>query len=923
MSDSLSKRAEEIFVEASELSATDRDAYLDRACANEPALRKEVDALLAASAESAEYFAKLPEKLGIAEVLVEGTGDRGLNSRIVGKPGQQFGQYTLTEPVGSGGMGTVWRAERSDGRFEGDVAVKLLGRSASGASLKRFGLEGRYLAKLSHPNIARLLDAGVDPKDRPYLVLEYVEGVPIDSYCDDNILEVEQRIRLFLQVLEAVAHAHAHLIVHRDIKPSNVLVTADGQVRLLDFGVAKLLTDEQLFGHSALTQEIGAALTPEFAAPEQLDGEQITIATDVYSLGLLLWLLLTGNNPRNVSEMRSLAELRAAANREPTKMLDAITNVPVPGEFVRIAKRRNASASELFKTLRSDLDNIVRKALAVEPAERYSTVADFASDLRRYLRHEPVTAQPQTIRYRARKFVRRHRGGVLTASLTVLALIAAAVITTWQSIEARQQRDLAVYQQQRVQASNEFYGLLLEEIGPDGESLTPVQLLDRGVTLLDQQYGSEDRFVGRILLDVSRRYAGLGEHDRELELLARAETIARSREDHELLAATLCATAESVLISDLDLARRHAEEARQALGRVNNPSIDELVRCLRSEARLVEIDGDRLAAIDLLLDAKRRLAASPTATAHVNGLLLNELGYMYFKERRLGEALAMMEELLTVQQAAGRGNTLTYLLLFSNYATVLGSVGELSAQTGIWEKVIERLQQSGLEKRAPKTFAARYGDALIRVAQFDEALDLLTRGREKATDSGDQVTVAMSDLSIAKIFAARGQFDDAEVRLSAAEEVLTENPGAYDRQFQSIQLTRAVISRGRGDLDQSREYVDAIFRKFGYPATKAAQGLMYALGVAAETELVAGNFSLAEQMAIDRLHLAESVARQSTSSGDVGQTLLLRAKARIALGELEGATNDLTRALPSLANGLGEDHPDAFEAQQLLDQLTL
>src|SRR5690606_11916644 len=326
----------------------------------------------------------LPERLGVAG-LVSGAPAGTPQAETAGEAGQQFGQYRLTRAVGSGGMGTVWRAERSDDRFEGEVAVKLLSRTAGGAAPERFALEGRYLAKLAHPNIARLLDAGVGPNDQPYLVLEYVNGLPIDQYCDEQGLGIEKRIRLFLSVLDAVAHAHARLIVHRDIKPSNVQVDADGNVKLLDFGIAKLLGDDNVNGSEGLTREMGAALTPEYAAPEQLNGEAVTTATDIYSLGLLLWLLVTGTNLRNTAELQSLAELRALAQKEPTRLLDAVTAEPSLDRLASLAERRNTSSPSLLKTLRGDLDNIVRKALAVAPADRYQSATDFADDLARYL----------------------------------------------------------------------------------------------------------------------------------------------------------------------------------------------------------------------------------------------------------------------------------------------------------------------------------------------------------------------------------------------------------------------------------------------------------------------------------------------------------------------------------------------------------
>src|SRR5713101_2515546 len=346
--------------------------------------------------------------------------------------GQTVGAYTLESPIGQGGMGTVWLAKRSDGRFEGQAAVKflnvaLLGREGE----ERFKREGNILARLAHPNIAHLIDAGVSATGQPYLVLEYVEGQHIDKYCGDHALDLEARLRLFLDVMAAVAHAHANLIVHRDIKPSNVLVTKEGRVKLLDFGIAKLLEDEaQAGGATALTREGERALTLAYAAPEQVTGGPVTTGTDVYALGLLLYLLLTGKHPAEPT-LHSPADLIKA-------IVD--TESPRPSDVV-------ASTHKLRRLLRGDVDTIVAKALKKNPAERYLSVTAFADDLRRYLGHQTISARPDTLAYRARKFVRRHRVPVSAVALVIAGLSAGLYVANRQRITAerrfRQVRELS------------------------------------------------------------------------------------------------------------------------------------------------------------------------------------------------------------------------------------------------------------------------------------------------------------------------------------------------------------------------------------------------------------------------------------------------------------------------------------------------
>jgi tetratricopeptide (TPR) repeat protein len=324
--------------------------------------------------------------------------------------GQTIGAYTLTAQIGHGGMGSVWLAERSDGRFERQAAIKLLNIALAGRGEARFKQEGTLLGRLSHPHIAQLVDAGVAPSGQPYLVLEHVAGEPITGYCDRRSLDLRSRVALFLDVLTAVAHAHANLIVHRDIKPSNVLVTDAGQVKLLDFGIAKLLEDERgTSPRTQLTAEGAAGLTLEFAAPEQVSGGPISTATDVYSLAVLFFVLLTGRHPaENVLQ-------------SPVDLIKSIVDLdaPRPSDVVSDGRTR--------RQLRGDLDTIVGKALKKNPSERYASVTAMAEDLRRHLAHEPITARRDSLGYRATTFVRRHRWPV-AAAVVVFTLLAGGLV---------------------------------------------------------------------------------------------------------------------------------------------------------------------------------------------------------------------------------------------------------------------------------------------------------------------------------------------------------------------------------------------------------------------------------------------------------------------------------------------------------------
>jgi len=395
---------------ALEMTGGERAAWLSSLQAKNPNLGYQIEILLREHRE-------LSEKGFLETTALELPAGSGLE-------GQTLGVYTLVSQIGHGGMGTVWLAERNDGRFERRVAVKVLNFALLGkVGEERFKREGHILGRLRHSHIAELIDAGVSLSGQPYLVLEYIEGDHIDRYCDQNSLGVRARVRLFLDALHAVAQAHAHLIVHRDLKPSNILVRSDGQVKLLDFGIAKLLVGDGRAGESPLTLEGARAMTPEFAAPEQLKGEPVTTATDVYASGVLLFLLLTGQHPAGTGPRFPAGLVKALLEKDAPCPSDVVAT-PV-GDPARItnAARRATTPDKLSRVLRGDLDTIVAKALKKNPQERYSSVKNLADDLLRYLRDEPISARPDTIAYRTEKFLRRHTRAIAAGLLVVAALL--------------------------------------------------------------------------------------------------------------------------------------------------------------------------------------------------------------------------------------------------------------------------------------------------------------------------------------------------------------------------------------------------------------------------------------------------------------------------------------------------------------------
>jgi len=397
------------------LDPGERGSYLDRACASDAELRREVDSLLASHERAGTGFLQTP---AVDLLDAEPSSSRA---------GQRIGVYQIVEKIGYGGMGEVYRATRADGQYEKEVAVKLVrGGYDTAFVVERFRHERQILASLDHPNIAHLLDGGTTDEDIPYLVMELIEGTPIDEYCDAQQLSVTQRLQIFRQVCAAVQFAHQRLVIHRDIKPSNILVTEDGTPKLLDFGIAKLLDSS---GGSETT--LVRSMTPEYASPEQILGQPITTASDVYSLGVVLYRLLTGRSPYSAEAGNAHELARAVCEEEPRKPSSAVLfdlgNKSASADLV--SRVREGSPAKLRRRLSGDLDNIMLKALRKEPQRRYSSVELLSEDVRRHLTGLPVAARGDAWSYLAAKFTRRHKVGLFASAMVGLALLTGMTVT--------------------------------------------------------------------------------------------------------------------------------------------------------------------------------------------------------------------------------------------------------------------------------------------------------------------------------------------------------------------------------------------------------------------------------------------------------------------------------------------------------------
>ena len=434
-------------------------------------------------------------------------------SLFAAQANQEVGPYRLVEPIGEGGMGQVWLAVRADGLYERRVALKLLRPGLGDVGLHaRFTRERQILARLGHAHIARLLDAGISQDGQPYLALDYVRGDPITDYAQKRALDLVTRLQLFAQVCAAVSHAHANLVVHRDLKPSNILVTSSGEVCLLDFGIAKLLDQQDQAPAEEITRTGSRTFTLHYAAPEQLRGEIITTMTDVYALGVVLYELLTDCKPYGLTRPSDAAWEEAILGSE-------------PGRPSQVAARMARDSGSVFdkrraRALSGDLDNIVLKALSKLPEQRYASVEALAQDLRRHLDGQPVHARAQSIGYRARKYLRRHIVGLGVGSAITGVLAVSLAIVSWQASKA-------VKEATRAQAMQDFVIGIFEGSGSPntGEGLDVRALLDAGVTRADSELANQPQARAELIGLIARLRSGLGDDEQALQLLDRQQAV--------------------------------------------------------------------------------------------------------------------------------------------------------------------------------------------------------------------------------------------------------------------------------------------------------------------------------------------------------------------------------------------------------------
>ena len=745
--------------EALEIAADKRAAWLTSIAAQDSALAADLRAMLAQH--------KAVHDSGFLEQPVIDPHMTLVHSL----KGQVFGAYRLVSPIGQGGTGSVWLAERCDGHFKGQAAVKLLNVALLGrAGEERFKREGTILARLTHPRIAHLIDAGVSPNGQPYLVLEHVDGQSIDRYCDDRALGIEARLRLFLDVLEAVTHAHANLIVHRDIKPANVLVSNDGHVKLLDFGIAKLIEGEGgwaisgISGASALTRDGGAALTPAYAAPEQLAGGTVTTATDVYALGVLLYVLLSGQHPAGTAVRSPATLIQAIVDTEPRRVSDAVVcHEEATDALARHAVHCGTTASRLRRALRGDLDTIVAKALKKNASERYASVTALADDVRRYLRHEPIGARRDSLRYRTAVFVRRHAAGVATAAAVVLLVSGlVAVHTSRLSTERdRAQRETA----KAVKVSEMLMGFLTSAdpytIRGTPGGPTARGLLDAGAEQVQKELVDQPELQAEMLTMMGRTYRRLGAYDKALTLLEQA-----------------LASGQKAF---------GAADARVA------QTLDYLGVVLADKGEYAAA-GRRL---EQALDMRRKLFGSQHADVAVT---LVELGRLYQDQGLNHRAEPLQREALAIRRKVLGEEHRETAVSQSDLASVLRLNGDLDGAESLLRQSLETNRKTRGEDH-PNTSAALHDLALIAATRQDyiaaEAQFRHVLAMQRKTLGERHPITATTLNSLSRVLREQRRYDEAAAALQEGLNVARAALGSehqlvaiYTLNLASVQLSR-------------------------------------------------------------------------------------------------------------------------------------
>mgnify|MGYP002623180205 CR=1 FL=1 len=797
------RRLSQLFHEASSAEAEAREEIVRRAAIDDAELGEELAALLEADGAADD---SLKQVLGDAARELEGD-----------PTGRLIGPYRVVREEGRGGMGRVFLCERADGHFDQIVAVKVLhGDFASDVVRERFRQERQILARLQHPNIAALLDGGLTDDGQPYFALEHVDGQPIDEYADGHELDVEARLDLFRDVCRALVYAHANLVVHRDLKPDNILVTAEGRVKLLDFGIAKVLADDE--EAAPRTRTAMWALTPSYASPEQVRGEPVGTASDVYSLGVILYELLTGVRPYEIDGRSPTAVEQAVCASEPerpsTRVARDATQTPESAEAV--GRKRASDPARLRRRLSGDLDVICMKALRKEPERRYASVDALLDDVTRHLEGRTVHARPATLGYRLGKAVRRNRWAVGAAAAVLLT---SSTLVAFYTARLADERDAAQLEARKAREVAEFLQGLFEISDPDesrGETITARELLDAGAREVDEGLAGQPAVQATMLRVIGEVYATLGLPREAEPLLSRALELNRELygPDHfETAMSQLSLASATQDLGSIEEAGPLFREAVASLERAVGPEDPTVAEAVEQLAYWLETDGQLERAEDEYRRAlaQLRLTAAPTDPRVISlmgrlGNLLRQIGddeaaesilretlaaeKELYGERhtsvastmrqlasvlrdqdRFEEAEAMYEEVLDIRRELHGPVHPEVAVAMNSYAIMLSRMGESDRAIATYEAFVDMLEQ--IHPGAHPDVAAAHhnvGMELGSVGRLEEAIGHFRRSIEiqEVVFRPDHPNLAFPRVGLAGVYRELGRAEDAEALLREA-----------------------------------------------------------------------------------------------------------------------------------------------------------
>jgi serine/threonine protein kinase len=826
--------------------------------------------------------------------------------------GAQVGPYLIEEEVGRGGMGAVWRARRSDGVLNRTVALKLPHVGEYGAELvERFAREREILAKLTHPNIARLYDAGFSASGQPYLALEYVPGLTLTQYCDASRLDMRRRLEIFQQVLRAVQYAHSNLVIHRDLKPSNVIVAAEGQAMLLDFGIAKLIGPDATSEPSEVAQnsrtQLGVApLTPDYASPEQIAREQVTTASDIYSLGVLLFELLTGSRPYRLKRgSRALLE-EAILTAEPPRPSQSIA----PG----VAGQRGTTAKGLAKTLRGDLDTIVLKALKKSPAERYVSADAFFQDIQHYLRHEPVAARPDSGWYRAGKFVARHKLPVAASAAGLAAILAVAGIALFEAGEAGLQRDRALALSSRNAAVTDFLDVLITEAAQAAKPVSVSDMLARSEALANSEYRGDPQDRAAVLGMLGIHYHTRGDDSRSEPLLRQALAAAHTSSDRDLIRQLSCDYAMS-LAGRGDVANATATLEKVIADPQTTPQ--QSAMCLEYLAYIAQ-DGENAAdALKYGYLALQRLSQVKKPSPVTHALFLGSVGYAEHMSGHNAVANRYYEQSLSELERAGRERGPDAVTIRNNWALVSDGAGEPRRSLQLHEQTLGILAQNDPTAPVPAYLQANHARALEALGRLDQAraayLGCLAEGERTERSS----YIAFCLLGLARVSREQGDLAAARGFVDRAAAVIGDRASPGSPMLIAVKTQRGKVALADGRRADAHADLDSAIAEARAPYLTIDTHMARAELYAAE-----GNVAAAESDARQALQLTREQQGGVPYSDRVGSAWLTLGKVLARKGDETQALVAFEAAVANLSHTVDEQHPLLREARRLAASTT-